>query len=441
MKSKLTETEKQKKTEALAGELFQLARDSVFVHLRFLDVALSGLKPKADVTIQSAAMDGKNLYYNPVYILKKYSEDNHYVVRLLLHMLFHCIFYHTFQYSKMEGSCWNLAADIAVENAVLDMKLAFANLERDEEAREKLLELKEKAGGITAEKIYRYFRKNPPSEKEAEELRRLFMLDDHMLWKEQEVLLVTEEQWKKISERMKADLKSFSKNKTGSEGLEKNLEEATKDRYDYGDILKRFTVMGEDIQLNQDEFDYIYYTYGLAAYGNMPLIEPLEYNEVQKIKDFIIALDTSASCRGPVVQAFLKKTYSILKSTENFFHKINVHIIQCDNQVQSDTKITNEDDFNYFIENGKLTGFGSTDFRPVFEYVDELLRQGEFDNLKGLIYFTDGYGIYPERMPEYDVIFAFLEDDERKPQVPPWAIQVVLDRDQMEEEINGGSRE
>lgn len=435
---KLTETEKQKKAEALAGELFRLARDSIFVHLRFLDVALSGLTPKPDRTIESAAVDGRNMYYNPVYILKKYSEDEHYVVRLLLHMLFHCMFYHAFQYGKLEEEYWNLASDIAVENAILDMELAIANLKRDEEAREKLANLKERAGSLTAEKLYRYFRKNPPSREEIKELEQLFVLDDHIYWREREELIVTEEQWKKISERMKADLKSFSKNKTGSEGLEKNLEEATKDRYDYGDILKRFTVMGEDIQINQDEFDYVYYTYGLSAYGNMPLIEPLEYNEVHKIRDFVIALDTSASCRGPVVQAFLKKTYSILKDTENFFHKINVHIIQCDNQVQSDTKITNEDDFHHFIAHGKLTGFGSTDFRPVFEYVDELLRQGEFENLKGLIYFTDGYGIYPERMPEYDVIFAFLEDDERKPQVPPWAIQVVLDGDELEDETDGG---
>ena len=441
MKNKLTETEKQKKAEALAGELFRLARDSVFIHLRFLDVAVSGLAPKSNKGIAKAAMDGRTIYYNPVFILKAYEKENHFVVRLLLHMLFHCIFYHTFQYGKLEGECWDLAADMAVESAILDMELAFANLKRDEEAREKLAEFKERTGSLTAEKIYRYFRKNPPSAEETEELKRLFMLDDHMYWREQEELLITQEQWKKISERMKADLKSFSKNKTGSEGLEKNLEEATKDRYDYGDILKRFTVMGEDIQINQDEFDYIYYTYGLSAYGNMPLIEPLEYNEVQKVKDFIIALDTSASCRGPIVRAFLKKTYSILKSTENFFRKINVHIIQCDNQVQSDTKITNEDEFDYFIANGKLTGFGSTDFRPVFEYVNELLMQGEFENLKGLIYFTDGYGIYPERMPEYDVIFAFLEDDERKPQVPPWAIQVVLDRDEMEEETDGGKRE
>ena len=61
------------------------------------------------------------------------------------------------------------------------------------------------------------------------------------------------------------------------------------------------------------------------------------------------------------------------------------------------------------MKNGKLKGFGSTDFRPVFEYVDELLAKGEFENLKGLIYFTDGYGVYPSRMPGYDTIFAFLD--------------------------------
>jgi predicted metal-dependent peptidase len=133
------------------------------------------------------------------------------------------------------------------------------------------------------------------------------------------------------------------------------------------------------------------------------------------------------------VKAFLQKTYSILKGTENFFHKINVHIIQCDNEVQSDTKITNDDEFETFMQYGKLRGFGATDFRPVFEYLDELKAQGEFENLKGLIYFTDGYGIYPERMPDYDVIFAFLDEDENRGPVPPWSLKVILDSDMLED--------
>jgi predicted metal-dependent peptidase len=132
-----------------------------------------------------------------------------------------------------------------------------------------------------------------------------------------------------------------------------------------------------------------------------------------------------------VVQDFLQKTVGIMRSEDTFFKKTNVHIIQCDNQVQSDTKITCEEDFEEFLKNGKLTGFGSTDFRPVFEYVETLREEGELKKLKGLVYFTDGYGVYPERMPDYDVAFVFLAEDDRAPQVPAWAARVILGEDQV----------
>jgi predicted metal-dependent peptidase len=110
---------------------------------------------------------------------------------------------------------------------------------------------------------------------------------------------------------------------------------------------------------------------------------------------------------------------------------VNVHIIQCDSQIQSDIKLKNDDDFKLFIEKGEIKGFGGTDFRPVFSYVDELIEKGEFENLKGLIYFTDGYGVYPDRMPKYDVIFAFLNEDVNRQPVPDWAIKVVIEEDQL----------
>ena len=98
-----------------------------------------------------------------------------------------------------------------------------------------------------------------------------------------------------------------------------------------------------------------------------------------------------------------------MKGEDNFFRKMNVHIIQCDNQVQKDTKITCKEEFDHFIATERLQGFGSTDFRPVFSHVEELLARREFENLKGLIYFTDGYGVYPERMPPYEVMFVFVD--------------------------------
>ena len=170
--------------------------------------------------------------------------------------------------------------------------------------------------------------------------------------------------------------RSFSEDKSDDKSILQNLEEATREHYDYGDFLRRFSVSGEDIQINDDEFDYVYYTYGLSLYGNLPLVEPLEYKDVNKIKEFVVAIDTSGSCRGEIVQAFLNKTYSILKSSENFFRKVNIHIIQCDSEVRRDTKITNDDEFEAFMREGKLEGFGSTDFRPVFSYVDRAIENG-----------------------------------------------------------------
>ncbi len=80
------------------------------------------------------------------------------------------------------------------------------------------------------------------------------------------------------------------------------------------------------------------------------------------------------------------------------------------------------------MREGQLEGFGSTDFRPVFAYVDRAIESGEFENLRGLIYFTDGYGVFPEHKPayDYDTAFVFLEDDYEKPATPPWAIKLVL---------------
>lgn len=427
--------EKQKKIERLAVDILKLARDNIVVHLRFLDIALAAMKLISKRDIDSMATDGISIYYNPEWVLKTYSAEPQLVARTYLHLLLHLIFFHSFSYDKLDHVTWDLASDIAVEHAILSMELPAVTIAKDAELKEKLRLLKKQIKGITAEKVYKHLKVNELSEAGKIQWYLLYHKDEHIYWKSKKEVSVELEKWQKISERVKADLKSFSKGKLGSEEVEENLDEATRQRHDYGELLRRFTVMGENIQVNDDEFDYIYYHYGLSNYGNMPLIEPLEYKDAKKVRDFVIALDTSASCKGEVVRNFLLKTYDILKSSESFFHKMNLHIIQCDNEIQQDTKITNSEELSAFLEHITLKGFGSTDFRPVFSYVEQLREQQEFENLKGLIYFTDGYGIYPEKMPDYDCLFAFLKEDEYAPKLPPWALKVVLDEEDFEERV------
>ena len=54
------------------------------------------------------------------------------------------------------------------------------------------------------------------------------------------------------------------------------------------------------------------------------------------------------------------------------------------------------------------------------------MKKGGFEDLKGLIYFTDGYGIYPNRMPPYKTAFVFMQEDYQDADVPAWAIKLTL---------------
>ena len=79
-----------------------------------------------------------------------------------------------------------------------------------------------------------------------------------------------------------------------------------------------------------------------------------------------------------------------------------------------------------YSKNIKIQGRGGTDFRPVFAYVAEQKEKKEIRNLKALIYFTDGDGIYPKCRPDYETAFVFLKGGNGMDRVPCWAMKLVV---------------
>lgn len=448
-----SEQEKQKKTEKIAAEILQMSKNKLLVNLRFMDMALNQFRifPKPEATPFTAS-DGNVYLYDPGHILKAYMLDENLPIRNFLHTVLHCVFKHFFVGTLVDQKMWDLACDIAVESTINDLELNYLNISKAKEQIQFFNLFKKKVQTITAEKIYSYFLDEKLSGDLVERLSLLFKGDDHVLW------YLTEEQkkklglsvgpadhavlpgermvfllnWTDIALRMQTELEMFVKIRGTEAGLlTQNLREVNRERYDYTEFLKKFAVRGEVMKLDPDEFDYNFYTYGLQLYGNMPLIEPLEYREVKRIREFVIAIDTSGSTSGELVQTFVQKTYNILKSTESFFTRINLHIIQCDTVIQEDVKITTQAEFDDYLKRMKLHGLGGTDFRPVFGYVNAMVDNGEFENLKGLIYFTDGYGVFPQKKPPYDTAFVFIEESYNNYDVPSWAMKLVL----REEEI------
>ena len=135
------------------------------------------------------------------------------------------------------------------------------------------------------------------------------------------------------------------------------------------------------------------------------MIEPLEYRERYGIDEFAIAVDTSGSISKEQIEEFFIETMQILQSEETFFQKVTIYILQCDAKLQKKMIIKSREDLQSFMDTIEISGFGGTDFRPVFSYLEKLLEQGILTKLRGLLYFTDGFGIYPERMPSFETVF------------------------------------
>ena len=297
--------------------------------------------------------------------------------------------------------------------------------------------LKKEMKTLTAERVYEVLKKEEFQETKLGQLESDFRVDDHSYWPKDEdkkKQSQIENQWQDISERMETEMETFSKEASESSGgLINQVKVENRERMDYREFLRKFSVLKEEMTVDPDSFDYNFYSYGLSLYGNMPLIEPQEWKEVKKVEDFAIVIDTSMSCSGDLVKKFLEETYGVLTEAESFFHKVNIHIIQCDEMVQNDQKITDEKELKEYMEHLELIGEGGTDFRPAFEYVNHLIEQGEFYHLKGLIYFTDGKGTYPKKKPPYQTAFIFMQEEYEDVDVPPWAVKLIVDAEDLDE--------
>ena len=115
----------------------------------------------------------------------------------------------------------------------------------------------------------------------------------------------------------------------------------------------------------------------------------LEYREVSRLEELVIAIDTSGSCSTELVKQFLEETYAMISDQESFFRKMNVYVIQCDCYVQQVVRIQSEEEWMRYIENLVIEGRSGTDFRPVFQYVEKLRREKKLRRLRALFYFTD----------------------------------------------------
>lgn len=421
-------------------DILRLARDELTVALKYLSMAFQRLTLICNSDIDGIATDCDAFYFDPDWIIRSYRKDPGNLKRAYLHTVLHCLLGHPFRAFGKEEGLWNFCADLEVECILAELPFPGETGPEAGRRASMLSGLAQEMPVVTAEFLYARYRDAQVAASDLAGPVAWFYKDDHHLWRnvaeeDQSDLsssgegsrhIGLQEEWSRIL-RMEIE-KTRGSQETLPGALIQQMPECKqhqKNRYDT--FLKRFAVIDEELREDPDAYDFGLYSYGLSLYGNMPLVEPLEYRETEKIRDFVIALDTSGSCKGEPIRAFLTRTYDIIRSTESISQKTRLYLIQADDRIRSCRIIMGDRDMEDYLANEKLMGFGDTDFRPVFRWVEDQLRLGVLRNLRGLLYFTDGFGTYPDWAPPCEAVFAFIKGNNNATEAPTWATKVEFE--------------
>ncbi len=420
-----------------AEKIIDLGREELAGAYPFLVPAIYALKPLArpDSGVSyGLSKDADTFIYDPSRLVEDFAEGKD-TTAIFLHSMLHCLFLHPFAAAfHKDHELWNQSCDICIWDIMLCLRRYRSESEADIQRTSITHKLKRSLPFLNAEWIYGNLRKeNIPAD--------LFGVDDHSLWclkdkrsskgdrgipsKE-----LTRKKWEGIADEIELSLKRSlrpSDERGDLAGYFSEILSGIERRHtDYDYFLKHFGIYCETPRLDPECFDYLLYTYGLELYGDMPLIEPLEYSERRSVREFAVAIDTSLSCSMELIRHFLEKTYDILFASLDIGDRKKLVIFQCDCEIQKETVISDREELKKYMSKISIHGRGGTDFRPVFRRIGELENEKFFTGLRGLLYFTDGDGIFPDIPPKYKTAFV-MPYGAATVNLPPWAMKVMVE--------------
>lgn len=200
----------------------------------------------------------------------------------------------------------------------------------------------------------------------------------------------------------------------------------------YQDILRELLTVTEQERVDVQSIDPVWYHLGVEMLDGAPMIEPLESGETRAVMDLVVAIDTSGSCEGDICRRFIQELGGLMRDVEQEGVRYRLLLLQCDTEIQQEVLVENQEDVERLGEVFEPRGFGGTDFSPVFEQVAHRQEDGTLGQVKGLIYFSDGWGNFPQVGPEYPTIFV-LHDSDGRPnrRIPNWVRAVELNETEL----------
>ena len=374
--------------------------------------------------------DGEHLFYHPTTVVRDYLASKDAVGEQIMHITAHGLLGHIPKRHGQQPQIFDAVADTKAAALVYGLPVHLTP-RWDGETCEHVTAMKD----LTLEAAYLA----PESREEARELvrkARPLRMDDHSDW-----LPPSGKEGKAMADRWEAAARQVAANiaQSGRSREYGSLAGALSEEYraveesgvSYREFLRRFCGLRERQEIDPDSISRIWYHVGLRLTGNAPFIEPEELWEDAPALDLAVALDTSGSCCGETMKCFLEELLAILRDAGG--PKVELTLIQCDAEVQNVQTLTREDTADSILDGFEIFGCGGTDFRPVFDYIEQQRRAVDGKRFRGLLYLSDGCGEFPEEAPDYPVAFLFPKGEEFLDMswcdIPNWVMQVHITDD------------
>ena len=376
-------------------EKISKAKARLLVQNPYFGTLVSRLEFKKNDNIQSFLSDGKKFEYNDEYINELDLDE---IGFALSNAAMHTALSHENRQKKRMSWLWQLSTDHAINSMLIENGLD-APFGVNYQAR---------FDGMYAEEIYAILKDEIKNEEFTKESKAF---DDN----EENDTSFNEENRKKNSEE-KAPESEVDENKKRSkqdvdtqqravdeESWNQNLEAATeKFKNELPEGIERFYEKKESkIDWRSELYNAIdrfyYHDYTLIPPSKKLLymgtyLPSLSSNMLR----LVVAIDSSGSVNEELLGDFIGEFESILLHFPTF----EVSLIICDDRIRSVELFSSGDKIEYVLKGG-----GATDFRPVFEYIQDYLYDTSL-----LLYFTDLEGTFPEIEPSFETLWISNKD-------------------------------
>ena len=383
--------------EKITEKIFK-ARSRILYKNGFFGNLLLSLKLSFSEEIDTAATDGRCIYFNEKFMEDLTIEETEFII---LHETMHVALNHMERGKDKNQFLYNVAADIVINSCILKMYQDISMISIH--GQESMNTVPGAYAGdqmgylYTTEEVYYKLLSNPKIKKL---IKLSGFIDDHSHWDEADI--------NKIKENIiKAHLSSTSLSSRGNlpGEFETYLNKLVSPKIDWRVYLNDFI---------QDEiYDYSF-TPPDNRFSSYDFFLPGFNERDEKIDNIVFAVDTS----GSMDDDDICNCYSeISGAIAQFNGRIKGYLIEFDSAIQAVYEIN--DDFD--ISKIKTKGRGGTDFEVVTNYIFNDMKGIE---IKKLIILTDGYATYlkKEDIRELSLLYILTNDRVDHPEVGEYTI-------------------